>query len=366
MKSLFVILFSIVSLRSFSQNTAAVQGFVIQGKISSITENSFVYLSGFSGTDTLAKAKVLKGVFTLKGKMKSADACIVNFPAAQKRIVLFMGNDHVMISGSAADFSDIEVTGSPTNYEYEEFLYQIKPLNDYVSYFRNQLQMPQTQSGHDSLVIMLNTAYNIYQQSIEQFIARKKNSPVAALVLAYNYDMEPNKDPVLAERRLNSLSGDALKSQFAKNLQQVITNDKVASVGSKAIDFTQSDTAGKPVSLSQFKGKYVLVDFWASWCGPCRRENPNIVAAFNEFRDKNFTILGVSLDQDKDNWLNAIQKDSLAWTQISDLQFWANSAAKIYHIQSIPANILIAPDGTIIAKNIRGADLEATLRNVLK
>ena len=340
--------------------------FSIQGNLKGIADNSLVFLSGFNGTDTIAKTKVAKGAFTLKGKVENPDAVIINFPVDQKRIILFMGNDNVKINGTAADFSDVTITGSPSNYAYEEFLYHIKPLNDYVNYYRGQVQTAQTQGSHDSAIISLNTAYNIYQQSIDQFLARKPTSPVTALVLAYSYDMEPNKDVFLLQKRYNTLQGDALKSHFAENLQQVIENDKIAAVGTKALDFTQDDTSGHPVSLSQFKGKYVLVDFWASWCGPCRRENPSVVAAYNEFKDKNFTILGVSLDQDKNKWLNAIEKDGLAWTHVSDLQYWGNSAARMYHIQSIPANILVAPDGTIIAKNLRGEDLAATLKNVLK
>src|SRR5664279_4639151 len=116
----------------------------------------------------------------------------------------------------------------------------------------------------------------------------------------------------------------------------------------------RNDTTGKPISLSSFKGKYVLVDFWASWCGPCRAENPNVLKAYIEFKDKNFTILGVSLDKDKDAWEKAIGDDKLAWTQVSDLKFWNSKAVEIFQFQGIPFNVLIDPQGKIIAQELRG------------
>lgn len=135
---------------------------------------------------------------------------------------------------------------------------------------------------------------------------------------------------------------------------------------SKAPEFSQPDAAGNPVSLSSFKGKYVLLDFWASWCGPCRRDNPNVVKAYNEFKDKNFTVFGVSLDQNKDAWQKAIQQDGLAWTQVSDLKFWNNDAAVLYGVQAIPANFLIDPQGNIIAQDLHGDEIAETLRRVIK
>jgi thiol-disulfide isomerase/thioredoxin len=127
-----------------------------------------------------------------------------------------------------------------------------------------------------------------------------------------------------------------------------------------------NDVNDKPFSLSQLKGKYVLVDFWASWCGPCRGENPNVVAAYNEFRNKNFTVLGVSLDKDKASWLKAIQEDGLAWFQISDLKWWKSAAVPLYGIEGIPYNVLVDPKGTVIATSLRGEDLKTKLREVLK
>ncbi|WP_288095455.1 TlpA disulfide reductase family protein [Hydrotalea sp.] len=169
---------------------------------------------------------------------------------------------------------------------------------------------------------------------------------------------------------------DASAAKFKDNagllrLQEIIngqmaTDPKIALMNKPAPDFTLADTSGKMVSLSSFKGKYVLVDFWASWCSPCRQENPNVVEAFNKYKDKNFTVLGVSLDNDKSAWLKAIHQDKLTWTHVSDLKQWQSSVVDLYKITGIPFNVLVNPQGIIIGVELRGADLQNKLAEVLK
>jgi peroxiredoxin len=169
----------------------------------------------------------------------------------------------------------------------------------------------------------------------------------------------PNHKGIAAVKEMNDRQMALAKQKFQPPQETEWT-------GKQAPELSLPDMNGKEIKLSSFKGKYVLVDFWASWCLPCRQENPNVVQAYNKYKNKNFTILGVSLDKEKDDWLHAIQKDKLSWTQVSDLREWNSLAVSTFAFTGIPFNVLVDPDGKIIAQSLRGNELEKKLEEVLK
>jgi peroxiredoxin len=284
---------------------------------------------------------------------------------SEKPTEIYVENTTITVKGKKAEPPVYEISGSASHKDFAGFIKVFIPMAQQLNTLASSINSTVPGPARDSLMNIYTTAQQNIQSAIDKMVKEKNKSAVTAFVLNATYDFNP--DVVLLEKRFNGLDASVQKTEAGKQLQQFIAEKRIGAIGTEAMDFTQPDTTGKPVSLSSFRGKYVLVDFWASWCGPCRNENPNVVENFNKFKLKNFTVLGVSLDRPgrKEAWVQAIQEDNLTWTHVSDLQFWNNAVAKLYHIQSIPQNILIDPQGKIVAKNLRGPDLQAKLCEIL-
>jgi peroxiredoxin len=339
-------------------------GFVIKGTVTGLAEGSRVMLTDVNNaTDTLARSTVKNGSFELKGIIKEANLYQLNFDATQKKATLFIGNDNVTVKGNVDQLQELQIKGSPVHDDFVAFQSTFNPLFRTLTEMNRKLSAaPNVQPG-DSLMLAYTNQLEKIKTAIGQFTADKKNSPVTPFMQVVTSELE--QDITVLEKNFNLLAAAGQAGFYGKILKQRIDDAKIGAVGTQALEFTQNDTTGKPVQLASFRGKYVLVDFWASWCRPCRMENPNVVNAFNKFKGKNFTVLGVSLDRDKSPWIQAIKDDNLTWTHVSDLKFWQNDVARLYKVEGIPQNFLIGPDGKIVGKNLRGEALQAKLCELL-
>ncbi|MGE5518762.1 MAG: thioredoxin-like domain-containing protein [Candidatus Dadabacteria bacterium] len=350
MKRLFFI-FLLIPALIFAQGN----GFVLTGNIAGLPDGE-IKLTNSQNQQVLTTGTSKGGVFTLKGSVNEPGLYWLNIGKEQQYI--FIENSQMKVTGSEKDLKNLKIEGSSSHKDFEDFKRIFDPLIGNLNTVAAQLQQA-PENRKEALMNQYQNSISELNRQVTLFVSTKKKSYVSPFLLFVTAQVSENINEL--EKRFNIIDEQVRNSETGKSLANYISYMKVGSIGTEALNFTQSDPNNKPVSLSSFKGKYVLVDFWASWCKPCRMENPNVVKAFNKFKSKNFTILSVSLDQAKDKWLDAIKQDNLNWTHVSDLQQWNNSVAVMYHITSIPQNFLVDPNGKIVAKDLRGEELEKAL-----
>lgn len=361
---------------------SAQQSFTIKGTVAKLNPPAKAFLTyKKNGERVIDSTEIRNGKFSFRGFAGGTKEAhiVVNHkeedqnPAMRPRqdILAFFLEERTITVTAKDSIKNAVITGSPANDENEKVTQLLKPY--YTRYeglnteYRNAPEEKQKDSAYLASLDQRAAGYMKEIIAVKMKYAKANPDKFMAL-MAFNSTLPPEFDAVQAEKDFLALDARIRNTDLGKEVGEKIAKVKKTQEGAPAPDFTMNDVDGKPVKLSDFRGKWVLLDFWASWCNPCRRENPNLVKSYNEFKDKGFTVLGVSLDKpaDREKWLEAIKADGLVWTQVSDLKAWDNEAAKLYEVNAIPMNFLINPEGKIIAKYLRGEALNEQLRKVLK
>ncbi|HEV8283531.1 MAG TPA: TlpA disulfide reductase family protein [Chitinophagaceae bacterium] len=383
MQKIFVLLFSLSFFLACNHETK--KGFEISGTIKNSNEK-MVYLQETplgTGQRFISDSSEIgkDGSYHLNAKA-SEESLFSLFLKNQQFPFAYVINDapKITVNADVNSENSYEVKGSPASRSLKDFSINAFNKRNDLYMLGKEMENLKNSNASDSVMISINDKGKILisqlREYVKNFIQNSSDPITSVWALGNNSDIFPENDyqallngivkkfpdhKGIAEiKKLNDRQV-ALAEQKKQQLPQ-----EPQWIGKPAPELSLPDMNGKQVKLSSFKGKYLLVDFWASWCLPCRQENPNVVEAYNKYKNKNFTILGVSLDEEKGDWLHAVEHDQLSWVQVSDLQSWNSIAVSTYDFKSIPFNVLIDPDGKIIAQSLRGSELDEKLSEILK
>ena len=365
-------LFALALMTTITSCSKKEEGFTINGTIAGL-DKGMVYLENTDengNNKIIDSAQIKEGTFTFAGKVSEPLLHTIKLKGQEYGAYLLLDNENIKVEAKKDSIYKAKISGGTQNDIYQSYyndeFKKIQSMAGPVYKLSDSL----TQNGKVKLTTAQQTMIDKKWKDItafaddltDKYIKKNKDKVGAALII--NDRVVSYGTPEQIKKYFDVLSPEIQKSFYGKQLKKSIELEEKTAPGAVALEFSQTDVNGKLVKLSDYKGKYVLVDFWASWCGPCRKENPNVVLAYKTYHDKGFEVLGVSLDDKKNLWEKAIEKDGLTWTHVSDLKGWKNDVAVLYGVKLVPTNYLIGPDGKIIAKNLREMELQSKLKEI--
>lgn len=352
------------------------EGFTINGTVTGFADGTMVYINSAdensdTGLTKIDSVAITEGKFTFAGKADEIDMKYLEFGQEQMYYLPFIyENGEITVVYDKDKTENTKVTGTESNDSFMTFREQTKPVEEKMKRFQeenNEKMMQAQMSGDETVMNELREEYMKIADELSEvsknFVKNNKNF-ASLMMLSQLHQNKQITDEELIEI-YNGMDDSLKATKVGKDIQELVNNAAKLAIGQPAPDFSAPTPEGTEASLKENLGKVTVIDFWAAWCGPCRKENPNVVRIYEKYKDQGLSIIGVSLDRDKDAWLKAIADDGLTWTQISNLAYFNDPIAKEYNINAIPATFIIDADGNIAAKDLRGQELEDKIAELL-